>query len=112
VGVEVAEGESAAVEEHGDRVYVVVVVRPVDPHRDGPGRPVDPVILHPHRRMQRPAGQIPQPPAGLMHTLVDAQLERHRFQYFLQDVVNRRFGHTPTVQSLPVRGSGVVGQRD
>ena len=65
MGVEVAERESAAVEEHRHRVRARsgvfvwgvfvwgVFVRPVHPHRNRSGRSVDAVILDPEVGMQR-----------------------------------------------------------
>ena len=90
VGVEVAEGETAAVEEHRHRMWAGsgIILRPVHPHRDRPGRPGDVMVLHPQFGVHLPARQVTQPLTGLLDPAVGGQLERHRFQYLLQDGVN------------------------
>ena len=60
VSVQIAEGESAAVEEHGYGMcgFPGAIVGPVDPDRDLTGGPVDAEVFDSEVGMHWPAGQF------------------------------------------------------
>jgi hypothetical protein len=94
VGVEVADGEPAAVEEHRHRVGFPgadLLVGPVHPNRDRPLRGLQAVVLDAQIGVQGPARKVAQPPARLLDPAVDGQLERDGFQNLLQDGVDGWF---------------------
>ncbi|CPR12245.1 hypothetical protein BN971_03539 [Mycobacterium bohemicum DSM 44277] len=71
VRVEVADDEAAAVEEQHHRAgRAVMRWRPIDPDGDGPGRTGNGPVLDAQLGVHRPAGQVAEPLAGRVDTIV------------------------------------------
>jgi hypothetical protein len=72
MGVEIADDEPAAVEEHHDWQLAVTGIdwRPIDSDSDGTGRPVDGAVLDVQFGVHRPARQVAEPLAGSVDAVV------------------------------------------
>ena len=89
VGVQVADHPSAAVEEHHDGRCDVGLRRPVQPDGERARGTVDRAVLDAQFGMHGLARQVAEPLPGGVGASLGCQLERHRFQYLLQDGVER-----------------------
>ena len=89
--------------------------RPVHPDRDRARRSVDGAVLDAQFGVHRPARQVAEPLPRRLGASVGCQLERHGFQYLLQDGVEGRWlGSSATDMATPyARGAepGCCGWR-